>query len=190
MTSSKSHMQGKKNVHIALLRGINVGGRNKLLKKDLVSMFNDVGCTNVRTYIQSGNVVFEAKPTLARQIPTVITASIFEHFGFNILVVTRTADELSKIVDVNPFLRAGTDEKALHVAFLADLPDSTRLAMLDPDRSPPDEFVPLEREIYLHCPNGLARTKFTNAYFDSKLKTTSTIRNWKTTLKLFELSTA
>ena len=178
-----------KQIIIALLRGINVGGRNKLPMKSLVSMFNDAGCSNVRTYIQSGNVVFEAEPALARQIPSVITASIFEHFGFNIPVVARTAGELGKIVHSNPFLRTGADERALYVAFLADLPDPTRLATLDPDRSPPDEFAVLGREIYLQCPNGLARTKLTNAYFDSKLKTTSTLRNWRTTLKLFELST-
>jgi uncharacterized protein (DUF1697 family) len=175
-------------VHIALLRGINVGGRNKLPMKSLVSMFGDAGCTNVRTYIQSGNVVFEAEPALARQIPTVITKSIFEHFGFNIPVVTRTADEFGKIINANPFLRADADERALHVAFLADLPDRTRLEALDPDRSPPDEFVVVDREIYLYCPNGLARSKLTNAYFDSKLNTTSTLRNWRTTLKIFELS--
>jgi uncharacterized protein (DUF1697 family) len=177
-------------VHIALLRGINVGGRNKLPMNSLVSMFNDAGCTNVRTYIQSGNVVFEAEPALVRQIPFIITESIFEHFGFNIPVVTRSADELSKIVRANPFLRAGTDERALHVAFLDDVPDPARLETLDPDRSTPDEFIVLGREIYLQCPNGLARTKLTNRYFDSKLETTSTLRNWKTTLKLFELSAA
>lgn len=175
-------------LHIALLRGINVGGRNKLPMKDLAALFGEAGCNDVRTYIQSGNVVFEATPTLARRIPGIITASIGELFGLEIPVVTRSAHELAAIVSANPYVRDGVEEKQLHTAFLVDRPSATSIAALDPQRSPPDEFVVHNAEIYLRCPNGMARTKLTNAYFDAKLGTTSTVRNWRTTLALLEMT--
>jgi len=174
--------------HIALLRGINVGGRNKLPMKDLVAMFTDAGCDGVRTYIQSGNVVFSAKRALARRVPALITQAIADRLGLRVPLVMRTAAELEKVVAGNPFLRAGADPKKLHVAFLAKQPTAARVATLQPDRSPPDEFSVRGREIYLHCPNGVARTKLTNAYFDARLTTTTTVRNWNTVLKLCELA--
>jgi uncharacterized protein (DUF1697 family) len=179
------------NVHAALLRGINVGGKNMLPMKDLAAMFTDAGCASVSTYIQSGNVVFEASPALARRIPTLIERAISDRFGYQVPVVTRTGAELRGIVRGNPFLRPGVpgvDDGALHVAFLADSPAAAKVKVLDPNRSLPDEFAVRGREIYLHCPNGYGRTKLTNGYFDSALATTSTVRNWRTVLKLLELA--
>jgi uncharacterized protein (DUF1697 family) len=175
-------------VHIALLRGINVGGRNKLPMADLAKTFQDGGCTKVRTYIQSGNVIFEAPTELVERLPTFISEKIRGKFGYSIPVVMRAAEELEQIIRENPFRGEGADEKKLHVAFLAHEPEAQKAAELDPDRSPPDEFILKGREIFLHLPNGVARTKFTNAYFDSKLGTVSTLRNWRTTLKLYELA--
>ena len=125
-------------MHIALLRGINVGGRHKLPMKTLVEIFDEAGCTDVKTYIQSGNVVYGAEPELAARIPAVVKASIRERCGFEVPVVTRTAEDLRGVVAGNPFLREGVDEKTLHVAFLADLPAEDAVAALDPRRSPPD----------------------------------------------------
>ena len=82
----------------------------------------------------------------------------------------------------------GTNLGLLHVGFLADRPNAAWGAAFDPNRSPPDEFTLHERELYLRCPNGMASTKLTNAYFDATLRTLTTIRNWRTTLKLLELS--
>ncbi len=178
----------KSSVQVALLRGINVGGKHKLPMKSLVTMFEEAGCTNVRSYIQSGNVVYEAGSALARRIPVTIGAAIAEEFGFEVPVITRSAGEIRRAVRANPFLERGGDENALQVAFLADRPSKAKVSGLDPDRSPPDEFAVRGREVYLWCPNGLARTKLTNAYLGSKLGTTSTIRNWRTTLKLRELA--
>ena len=175
-------------VHVALLRGINLGGKNRLPMKDLTAMFTEAGCGSVTTYIQSGNVIFEASPALARGIPSLIAKRIAERFGLRVPVMTRTGDELRKIVRGNPFLKAGADADKLHLAFLADVPAAAGVKALDPKRSPSDEFAVRGREIYLHCPNGFARTKLTNAYFDSKLGTTSTVRNWRTVGKLLELT--
>jgi uncharacterized protein (DUF1697 family) len=173
--------------HIALLRGINVGGKNKLPMKDLAALFRDAGCDRVQTYIQSGNVVFQATPALASRIPALIAKAISESFGYRVPVVTRTADKLREIARGNPFLRSGADPKTLHVMFLMDVPAAAGVAELDPARSTPDEFLVRGREIYLHCPGGMARTKLTNQYFDSRLNTTSTARNWRTVLKLLDL---
>ena len=157
--------------------------------KDLIALFANAGCHDVKTYIQSGNVVFSAGAELAARVPELIAAAIHDHFGYHVPVVLRSADDIADIVSCNPFLGPDSDITKLHVGYLANLPSKNNVARLDPNRSPSDEFVVRGREIYLHCPNGLARTKLTNAYFDSKLKTTSTMRNWKTTVKLLELVT-
>jgi uncharacterized protein (DUF1697 family) len=171
-----------------LLRGINVGRKNRLPMKGVSALFTDAGCTDVQTYVQSGNVVFRAGPSLALRIPAVIEKAISAQFGLTVPVVTRTATELHDAAMHNPFLPRESDTGTLHVAFLAARPTPAKVATLDPDRSPPDEFAVRGREIYLRLPNGVARTKLTNAYFDSKLGTTSTLRNWRTVVKLVELT--
>ena len=174
--------------YVALLRGINVGGKNKLPMRDLSAMFTGAGCEAVETYIQSGNVVFEAGAALAARVPTLIASGIEERFGYRVPVVVRTVEELRDIVRGNPFLSTGVDAGRLHVAFLTHVPESDRVARLDPDRSPPDVFEVRGLEIFLYYPNGLARSKLTNTYFDSRLATTSTVRNWRTVLALLTMA--
>ena len=176
--------------NVALLRGINVGGKNKLPMKDLAALFRKAGCDDVRTYIQSGNVLFRADPALAENIPSLISATILSDFGYRIPVVTRTASEIREVVNANPFADARAQADKLHVLFLAIIPDRAHVEALDPNRSPGDEFAVLGREVFLHCPNGIARSKLTNSYFDSSLSTTSTARNWRTVRKILELITA
>jgi uncharacterized protein (DUF1697 family) len=187
---SSGKRPGKTQAFVALMRGINVGGKNMVPMADLVEVFGEAGCVDARTYIQSGNVIFRAEAALAGRLPSCIEQSMTDRFGFGVPVVIRTAEELLRVARNNPFVRAGKDPDALHVAFLAAEPAAKAVAGLDPRRSPPDEFAVRGREIYLHCPNGMARTKLTNQYFDSKLSTTSTVRNWRTVLKLLELATA
>ncbi len=174
--------------YVALLRGINVGGKNMLPMKDLAAMFVAAGCGDVATYIQSGNVVFSAEEKLAAGLGGVIAKRVEEWFGLRVPVVLRSAEELDAVIRGNPFLRDGAPEEMLHVCFLADLPSAQMIAGLDANRSAPDEFALVGREIYMRLPNGMARTKLTNAYFDSKLKTVSTMRNWRTVLKLAEMA--
>jgi uncharacterized protein (DUF1697 family) len=185
-------MSGRKrgDAYVALLRGVNVGGKNKLPMKDLAAMFGEAGCTDVVTYIQSGNVVFRATEACAARIPAAIAKAVADRLGFRAPVVMRTAGELHGIVRCNPFLRDGASAEVelLHVMFLADRPSPARVATLDPKRSPPDEFEVRGREIYLRCPNGVGRTKLSNSYFDAKLATTSTMRNWRTVVKLVEMT--
>jgi uncharacterized protein (DUF1697 family) len=173
--------------HVALLRGINVGGKNMLPMKELVGMFVGAGCTDVTTYIQSGNVVFSADAKVVAGLGPLIVARIEERFGLRVPVVLRTAAEIDAVIWGNPFLVAGVGEEMLHVCFLADLPETERVGGLDAERSSPDAFAVMGLEIYMRLVKGISGTKLTNAYFDSKLKTVSTMRNWRTVLKLAEL---
>jgi uncharacterized protein (DUF1697 family) len=175
---------------VGLLRGINVGGKNLLPMTDLTRLFEEAGCAGVRTYIQSGNVLFTASRARAEKLPGLIASGIGDRFGYRVPVLLRTAAELGEAIRQNPFLEAGAPENWLHVLFLANQPDAGRVAALDPLRSPPDAYAVRCREIYLQCPNGVGRTKLTNTYFDSRLATISTGRNWRTVLKLFELAEA
>ena len=176
--------------YVALLRGINVGGKNRLPMRDLTCIFDEAGCRHIRTYIQSGNVVFEADSRSSEEIAGRVVAAIAERFGLAIPILLRTAAEMDDVARGNPFLEAGAPADALHALFLADWPEPRRVASLDPERSRTDAFVVRGREVYLWLPNGAARTRLTNDYFDSRLGTTSTGRNWRTIVNLLEMTTA
>ncbi|MBI1826131.1 MAG: DUF1697 domain-containing protein [Planctomycetes bacterium] len=174
--------------YVALLRGINVGGKNSIPMRELAAMFAKADCADVRTYIQSGNVIFTASPKCAKMLPKLMAEQIEHRFGFHVPVIIRSADELQRVATKNPFLRRDIEPDQCHVAFLANTPNKADAAELDPRRSPGDSFMIQGQEIYLHLPKGVAKSKLTNAYFDSKLRTVSTVRNWRTVLKLIELS--
>jgi uncharacterized protein (DUF1697 family) len=173
-------------VHVALLRGINVGGANKLAMSDLRIVFESAGCSRVETIIQSGNVVFAAPAALLGDLASIVAAEIKRRFGVTTPVILRSDAEMRAILAGNPFLAAGVDPALLHVMCLADRPGKDQIAALDPQRSPPDEFALRGKDIYLHLPNGVARSKLTNAYFDKALRTIGTARNWRTITKLCE----
>jgi uncharacterized protein (DUF1697 family) len=134
--------------------------------------------------------VFEAPAKVVRRLDEVIAARIEEDLGLRVPVVLRSADELDAVLRDNPFLDRTDDEKALHVMFLRDHPAEDRVDALEPERSPPDEFAVVGRDVYLLCPNGVARTKLTNAWLDRRLDTVSTSRNWRTVRKLHEMAFA
>jgi uncharacterized protein (DUF1697 family) len=175
--------------HVALLRAINVGGRNSLPMKDLVKLCEAAGCRDVATYIQSGNVVFGASAALAKKLPTALETAIRSHAGIGVPVILREAAALRAIARANPFLNAGADPGELHVGFLARAPAPAQIAALDPRRSPPDDFVVVGSEVYFRFPKGVGPSKLSVTYFDAKLGTTITLRNWRTLQKLIELAT-
>lgn len=155
---------------------------------DLREICEQSGCAEIRTYIQSGNVVFRCGGLEVSRLGTQIEKGIRERCGFDAPVIIRSAEAMEAIVAANPFASTALDENTLHVIFLRDQPDETLVSQLDPDRSPPDQFLVSGREIFLRCPKGVARTKLTNQYFDSKLQTVSTSRNWKTVRTLVEMT--
>ena len=172
--------------HVALLRGINVGGNNKLPMAALAKYVEAAGGRDVSTYIQSGNVIFSSPAPVARRIAAAVAAAIAKHHELAIPVITRTATELAAVLAGNPFVRAGAPLAQLHVMFLADTPTAKAIATLDPARSPGDDFVVRGSHVYVRYGSGAGRTKLTNAYIDSKLATTSTMRNWNTVRVLAE----
>src|ERR1700722_7628919 len=154
---------------VALLRGINVAGKNPLPMSSLAQLFSAEGCEEVRTYIQSGNVIFRAGSDLAAQLRASIERRIADRFGYQVPILVRSDRELAGVLRANPFLgKPGVEEATLHVMFLADRPTLQQVAGLAPARSPPDAFAVRGREVYLHCPNGFGRTKLTNRYFDAR----------------------
>lgn len=172
--------------HILLLRGINVGGKNRLPMADLRSALEELGAREVETWIQSGNAVLEAPARLAKGLPATLREQLRARHGLDIPVVLRSATELERAVEGWPW--ADADPAHRHVGFLAETPPAKAVAALDPDRSPGDRFAVRGRELYLHLPGGVARTKLTNAWFDRQLGTTSTVRNWKTVERLREMA--
>ncbi len=143
------------------------------------------GASRVSTLIQSGNVIFEAGAPEA--VAAAVTVEIARVYGYPGRLVLRSATELKEAYEANPFLKAGAPSEMLHVYFLADVPDAAAVKGLDPERSAGDRYHLRGREIYLWLPGGMARTKLTNGYFDTRLKTVSTARNWNTVTKLAEL---
>ena len=172
--------------YVALLRGVNVGGKNKLPMADLRDIFTAAGWAAVQTYIQSGNVVFKASPDLAERAPEIVARAIRERLGYETAVVVRSSEELRQVAASNPFDTSG-DPRFLQVAFLEDAPSAETVSRLDPERSPPDAFAVRGRNVYLHYPNGVARSKLTNEYLAAQLRTASTMRNWRTVLTLREM---
>jgi uncharacterized protein (DUF1697 family) len=163
---------------IALLRGVNVGGRT-LPMAGLRETFEQLGHTNVRTYIQSGNVVFDAKGS-APTVRSVLEQTIDGTFGLEVTVLLRTPAELAKVVAQNPY---GSDA---YVTFLDGVPDRKRVSAVDPAEFAPDEFRVVGQQVFLRCPNGYGRTKINNTFFEKKLATRATTRNWRTVETLLE----
>jgi uncharacterized protein (DUF1697 family) len=172
---------------IALLRGINVGGKNVLPMERLRALFVAAGCERVQTYIQSGNVVFSTTTAILSKLGSEISASIEASEGLQVPVVIRTLDQMKRLVRHNPYLLARVDESTLHVMFLRDLPSFEQVAGIDLQRSPGDFYQVVDADVFMHMPNGVAKSKLTNAYFDSKLKTVSTVRNWRTVTQLLAM---
>ena len=142
---------------------------------------------DVRTYIQSGNVVFDAPRTAPKKLAGEIEQGVARTFGHQISAIIRTRPELKRVAEGNPFAVKGVPPLSLHVMFLAESASSSGIKELDPDRSPPDHFEVRGREIYLLYPKGMGRSKLTIGYFEKRLGTRATARNWKTVTKLLEL---
>lgn len=174
--------------HVALLRGINVGGKNSLPMKDLAEMFTAAGGKDVVTYIQSGNVVFGASAAVAAKCASSVTKAIAKKFGYDVPIVIRSADELRAAVTASPFLARGVPADELHLACLRERPTPDAAMALDGSRFAPDELEVVGADVHLHLPNGVGKSKLTNAWLDRSLATVSTLRNWRTVLKLLEIA--
>jgi uncharacterized protein (DUF1697 family) len=178
-----------KNTYISILRGINVGGARKLKMDALAGMYSELGFTGIRTYIQSGNVIFHTEPAIQEELASKIAARISVTFNFNVPVIVLDVQALRKVVENNPFTGdPSRDESFMYVTFLSEVPTLENRASLEGINFPGEEFVLSGHSVYLFCPNGYGNTKLNNGFFEKKLKVDATTRNWKTTLELLKLS--
>lgn len=173
-------------VCVALFRGINVGGHNKLPMQDLRDLLASLGCEDVRTYIQSGNAVFRStrEPDgLAKDI----AAAVDERFGFRPAVLILGVERFRGIAAANPYRAAEATPAQLHVSFLAETPAAPDLGDLERLKSPSESFELIDNAFYLHAPDGIGRSKLA-ARVEKALGVEATGRNWRTVTKLLELA--
>jgi uncharacterized protein (DUF1697 family) len=164
--------------YIAMLRGINVSGQKCIKMEQLRKCFEIMGFTQVRTYVQSGNVVFEAREHCS--FCEKIRKGILRDFGFDIPILLKSSKELGRIIQDNPFLElAGIDFSKLHVTFLSKAAPRTAREDLQTLAANGEQFHIKEEVIYLYCPNGYGRTKLSNTAIEKKLGLEATTRNWK-----------
>ncbi len=173
-------------VWMALLRGINVGGKHILPMKQLTEHLESLRLTNVKTYIQSGNVVFRSKRRSAAALETEIGDAIAAEHGFRPSVLVWSAQELQTAVQRNPFPEAEKQVKSLHVFFLAAQPLAADLGSLTKVKSSSERFKIVDRAFYLHAPDGIGRSKLA-ANAERYLGVPATARNWRTVTKLAEM---
>lgn len=175
--------------YISILRGINVSGQ-KLIKMDaLKRMYESLGFTNVKHYVQSGNIIFSAKTNDTDLLVEKISSQIERDFGFQVPVLVMTKKSLQKIVDKNPFAKdAEKNPSALYVTFLDGSLGEFDQAGIESVLQK-EEAVHFESNaVYLLCPGGYGKTKLSNTFLERKLKLRATTRNWKTTNKLLQLA--
>lgn len=172
---------------ISLLRGINVGGHNKLPMAELRELFIAAGCAEIRTYIQSGNVVFRAADAEREELAIRLADAIEESKGFRPGIMLLTRDDLEAAAEANPFPEAASEPKALHLWFMARAPDDPNLDSLDDLRIPTERYELRGAVFYLWPPDGIGRSKLAGRV-ERALGVEATARNWRTVEKLCELA--
>lgn len=174
---------------VALLRGINVTGKNPLPMKELTAALGDIGCENVRTYIQSGNAVFESGredlPRLAREI----AHEIESRRGFEPRVLVLPLEEVERVLAENPFGDDDTDPKTLHIGFLASAPSNPDLRALEHLKADGEEFHLKGKAFYLHAPGGVGRSKLAGKA-ETLLGVAMTERNVRTVRRVLDMAKA
>ncbi|SDG94668.1 DUF1697 domain-containing protein [Winogradskyella thalassocola] len=172
--------------YIALLRGINVGGHKKVPMAELRELLVKSGLINVKTYIQSGNVIFKSSIRDSKDLETNIQKLILKQFGFEVPVLVKTREELSLIYNNCPF----TDDKKAesYYVMLSEIPRQILVEEATQKTYPDDEYIILNDCIYLYCTKGYGQSKFNLNFFERKLNVNATARNYKTMVKLLSLS--
>jgi uncharacterized protein (DUF1697 family) len=173
--------------YVALLRGVNVGGNRKVPMADLRELFGDLGFTGVRSYIQSGNVVFESGSG-ADRLRSEIEAGIAERFGFDVDVVIRSRERIADVVAADPFPGEDLDQAKLAVVFLAEPLTEEVRDRIEVPAGLPERVVVTSTELFIHYPDGMGRSKLERSAFWKPLAgRTLTVRNRRTVVKLHEM---
>lgn len=172
--------------YISMLRGVNAGGQKRIGMEKLKELYGSLGLRKVRTYIQSGNVVFESPARDGPKLIDEIERLIRDAFGYDVPVLLRTMEEFRQLAANSPF--KDKDPRKVYVTFLSGRPDRPPVTGIERARDESEEFLLSGREIYLFCPKGYGRSKLTNNYFERKLRVSATTRNWRTVCKLLEMA--
>jgi uncharacterized protein (DUF1697 family) len=176
-------------VIISMLRGINVGGHNKIKMEALRALYESLGLHDPQTYVQSGNVVFKTDQRDLIALAKRIEAAIERGFGFRTAVVLRTSSELREVVARNPFAkRRHVESNKLLVTFLAGVPTVEARDKVVDLKTDPEELRLDGREVYIYFPNGMARPKISWVAIEKMLNTPGTGRNWNSVTKLLEMA--
>jgi uncharacterized protein (DUF1697 family) len=177
------------NTYIALFRGINVGGKNSLPMKELVALLGNMGAKSVRTYIQSGNAVFQSAEKNPSQLPKTLAAEIKKRHGFEPYILILEVEAIKRAIAENPFPEAEADPNSLHLGFLASRPKSPNLEKLSNLKKESERFHLSDGVFYLHAPEGVGRSKLA-ASSEKLLGVPMTDRNWRTVCKVMEMAGA
>ena len=174
--------------YATILRGINVSGQKKIRMADLLKLYESLGFTNVCTYIQSGNVVFDSVHRKVDNLVHGIEQAIQKKYGFNVPVLVRTRAEIQAAIRANPFLKeTAIDLTKLHLTFLDRAPEKSAVRTFDPGSLGQDRYSIKGVNVFLYCPGGYGKTKLSNTFLEKKLGVRATTRNWKTVNVLNDL---
>jgi len=172
--------------YISVLRGINVGGKRKILMADLKKLYSELGFENCISYIQSGNVIFEYQNVSNSILEAKLEDAILEKYGFEVPVIVRTQNEWEQSALSNPYTDS-YENKCLYLTFLSEIPKIELGEAISELSFEPDRFQIIDKDVFIYCPGPYHKTKLSNQFFESKLKVKATTRNWNTVLKLLEL---
>jgi len=171
--------------YVSLLRGINVSGKNCIKMDELRTCYEELGYNKVKTYVQSGNVLFSASKADRVVLAQTIALQIQKVFGFSVPVLVIGSELLTQIIKKNPFtISSDKDPSFFHVTFLASPPEAIDHKIFTTKKEPGEEFKITNEAVYLYCPHGYGRTKLNNNFIESTLKTSATTRNWKTVCEI------
>ena len=174
--------------HVALLRGINVGGHQRIAMADLRTLLEGLGHAEVSTFLQSGNALFSSRRKDDVRLAAEIEQAIARRLKLTVRCLVRRREELQRVVDRNPLPSRAGDPARLLVTFLSDKPDRALLRAIEPRAFLPEEFGAGERELYVWSPGGVRDSKLTHAFFEKKLGgLVATSRNWNTVTRLLAL---
>jgi len=176
------------NTYISLLRGINVSGKNLIKMEELRKTFENEGFSNVKTYLQTGNIIFQTQENNNIILQEKISNIIKNKFNLDVPNIVLSKEKLETIIENNPFSKEKkTDETFLYITFLGETPKKIDLKQIEEKKFPNEEIFFTDFAVYLYCPSGYGKTKLTNNFLETKLKVLATTRNWKTTNEIMNL---
>jgi uncharacterized protein (DUF1697 family) len=174
-------------VYVALLRGINLGSKRRVAMADLRALLEELGYTDVRTHLQSGNAVFGA-PARSAAVEEAVSKAIGTKLDMDVKVAVRTATQLAAVVEADPFAGVATDPARYLVTFLEKKPPASWLQSIDPETYAPEQAAVVGKELYLWLPGGVQNSKLARTVTDKKLGGSATSRNWNVVRRLAELA--